>query len=322
MRPKVDTLEFAGRKARAARNIARLAFYGVCRQSDSTWRYIANLRPCLAYRRIRKPMNSLSKRLLADLRRDGIVMTSVDELTGNGHLFQELETAVWKYESSLADQIDKARKNVNLPGQIKSYRIKLLGSRPSLDTGDIFVRFALQPEVMSIVNSYFGMLARLRAFNVWHNVPTNQPPRDSQLWHRDPEDRCVLKMFVFLHELDETSGPLSYVPGTHALGTVKADPESHVFKEGRKYVKRSDDEQMNALVPQQKWITATGPKGTIVLVDTRGYHKGGAVSEHDRLVYLCMFTSQASTLLDDAFKRDCSIPPHLDESVAFALGGQ
>lgn len=76
---------------------------------------------------------------------------------------------------------------------------------------------------------------------------------------------------------------------------------------------------MNASIPKEGWITATGPKGTVVLADTRGYHKGGLVREHDRIVYVCTFTSKASTLSEDFFKRRLPIPTYLDKSVEFAI---
>jgi hypothetical protein len=38
----------------------------------------------------------------------------------------------------------------------------------------------------------------------------------------------------------------------------------------------------------------TGDAGTIIFADTRGFHKGGEARTRDRLMYTCMYTSQAS----------------------------
>jgi hypothetical protein len=154
---------------------------------------------------------------------------------------------------------------------------------------------------------------------VWHNLPTGQPPRESQLWHRDPEDRYVLKLFVYMSDVDFESGALSYIPGTHARGNVKTEPQSTIVKEGDTFVRRTDDAQMSAMIPKEKWITAIGNKGTIVLVDTRGYHKGGWAQERDRIIYTCMFSSQAS-VYPDVFTRDFHIPPYFDKTIDFAVG--
>jgi hypothetical protein len=130
-------------------------------------------------------------------------------------------------------------------------------------------------------------------------------------------------MFVYLTDVDEGAGPLSYAPGTHAQGIVKADPKAKLIREGNgnAKVRRSDDMQMSAVVPAESWITATGPKGTIVFADTRGFHKGGLARQRDRIVYMCAFTSKASTLLEDLFERKLPIPACSDKAMVFAVGG-
>jgi hypothetical protein len=273
----------------------------------------------LEYQRIQKPLSAVHAQLAANLKRDGIVITSVGELMGNTYLFEELEAAVWKYEASLADEIGKARMDMDIPDHVKSYLFVLLGRRPILDPIDIFTRFALQPDILSIANSYFGMLTKLRYHNVWHTFPTPAPARESQLWHRDPEDRYVLKIFVYLTNVDEGAGPLSYAPGTHVQGAVKTAVESKLVREGQTNVRRSDDAQMDAVVPRKDWITAIGPKGTVVLADTRGYHKGGWARERERILYTCMFNSQASRYPDE-FERKLPLPHYSDKAMAFAIG--
>ena len=314
-------LGLAGRKARSAHRLATLAIYRLCSKSEFTWRYVANLRPSLEYPRMRKPLSAEHEQILTRLKRDGIAMTSVDELIGSPSLFEELQTAVGNYEAASAKEIEARRVNAKAasPDRNKSYVVTLLGTLPTLDVNDIFVRFALQSEVLAITNGYFGMLTKLRYYNVWHNLPTHTLPRESQLWHRDPEDRCILKMFVYLTDVDEGAGSLSYAPGTHSLGAIKTPAKSEIFREGRSDVHRTDDTQMNKVVPKEHWITAVGSKGTVVLADTTGYHKGGFCVERERIVYTCMFTSKAGTC-SDSFERRQVVPRYADRSVAFAIG--
>ena len=61
-----------------------------------------------------------------------------------------------------------------------------------------------------------------------------------------------------------------------------------------------------------------GKNPTIVFADTRGYHKGGLARERDRLMYTCMFTSQASQS-QEFLKRSFSFPIPADRELAFAL---
>jgi hypothetical protein len=126
-------------------------------------------------------------------------------------------------------------------------------------------------------------------------------------------------MFVYLTDVNEGGGPLFYAPATHGLGRVKSRPKA--FKEEGSGATRSTDEQMCVVVPKERWITAIGSKGTVVFADTRGYHKGGLARECDRIVYTCMFTSQASTALE-YIERKLPMPTYSDQAMAFALDGR
>jgi Phytanoyl-CoA dioxygenase (PhyH) len=277
--------------------MATLAIYRLCSKSDFTWRYVANLRSSLEYPWAKKKLSAPHERIVTELKRNGVAITSIGDFTESSSLFEELATTVRNYEISMAKEIEETRADAALRNRAKSYVLTLLGPVPTLDPSDIFVRFAIQPGILAIVNDYFGMLTKLRSYNVWHNFPTHAPPRESQLWHRDPEDRCVLKMFVYLTDVDEGAGPLSYAQGTHYVDAVKTAARSEILKEDRSYVHRSNDAQINELVPKNQWLTAVGPKGTIVFADTRGYHKGGFAVERERIfIPVCLHLRPASIL--------------------------
>lgn len=288
------------------------------RQHDFYWRYIANAKPWLAYR-----LNGfghttpVQRKIVDDLRQHGLAITTAWELFGSSALFDELQAKVSELERGMAHEIMEARKQKDADG-FKTFLIQLLGPRPLLDHQSIFTRIAVAPTVLGVVNGYFGLLARLRFYNVWRNFASTASARYSQLWHRDPEDRYILKMFIYLTEVDDEAGPLFYAPGTHGYGNIKAEPR--LYREEGTTAWRANDGDMDAVVPQERWIKAVGPKGTIVFLDTRGYHKGGLSQTKDRLVYNCMFTSQVGTFVD-YFER-ASVPHVPDnKSTSFALSG-
>jgi hypothetical protein len=315
----VKVLSLFTRKARSVSKLAKRQAYRACQKLDFTWRYVANLKPALEYRRIHTAVSDFNNRVMADLKNNGIAITSVQELLGNSSLFTELQAAVLNREASLAAELETTRHNPNTNERHKTYVVSLLGPSPRLDINDIFVQFALQREILNIAINYFGMLVKLRAYNVWHNFATGTAPRASQLWHRDSEDRAVVKVFVYLTDIDERAGPLCYASGTHAQGSVKIEPPFTIVKEHNSYVPRSDDVQMKQAVPESKWVSAVGPKGTIVFADTQGYHKGGWVLDHERILYFCMFASQACTDPEAFQRKDFSLPSDLDPSVTFAI---
>jgi hypothetical protein len=149
----------------------------------------------------------------------------------------------------------------------------------------------VNPAIVKIADAYLQMYSRLRYYNVWYTFATNTAARESQLWHFDREDNYILKIFVYLRDVETGTGPFTYAPGTHRKGPHwNQKPDS--FNENN--VLRTADDQMNAVIPRERWICATGKKGTIVFADTRGYHKGGEARTDNRLMYTCMFTSPAS----------------------------
>jgi phytanoyl-CoA dioxygenase PhyH len=286
------------------------------RKFEFTWRYLFNLQPTLAYQFSSKLLPDEATRVLADLNRNGIAITSVAKLLGANSCFNELSATVDTLEDDMADHLNRVRGTADDTGAVgrKTFLVELLGSHPVLDLNKVYPRFALQRPLLQIANTYFGMYTRLRYYNVWHTFATQAEARESQLWHRDREDYYILKVFVYLSDVDDSAGPFTYAAGSHLKGKLRREPAHSL--EGD--IKRSNDSQMAEVVPPERWIKAVGPKGTIVFADTRGYHKGGLARERDRIMYTCMFTSYASQSREFLMRPDeLSLPA--DKEQAFAL---
>jgi hypothetical protein len=294
----------------------RQAMGRALRHNQLTWRLL-NAAPSVAYAMNgAKTLPPEGARVLNDLNRDGVAISSVDALGIPAALFGELAAAVDGLEQRRAAELEEARRAADDASQIgtKTFNVELLGSNPALDADAVFCRFALAPSMLALANAYFGMFTRLRYYNVWHTLATRAQPRESQLWHRDREDFLIMKAFVYLADVDRDAGPFTYAPGTHPKGRVARDPEFSL--EGG--VRRTTDDQMAAVVPRERWIEALGARGTLVVTDTRGYHKGGLARGRDRLMYTCMFTSRVSQSRE-LFERRRPVPTSADRAVAFAV---
>ncbi len=287
------------------------------RKLELTWRYLFNFAPSLAFQFGRDLPSGEAARVLADLNRDGVAITSATRLLGQHSCFNELNDSVDRLEHfELADEIAATRANVNDTAAIgqKSFILPLLGDYPELDPDAIYARFGLQKPILQIANAYFGMYTRLRYYNIWHTFASTSDARESQLWHRDREDYYILKVFAYLSDVDSSAGPFTYARGTHPKGRLRKEPEC--FDEGG--VQRSRDAQLAKVVPPDRWIECVGPKSTIIFADTRGYHKGGLARESDRIMYTCMFTSPASQS-HEFLRRSNNISRPSDTERAFAL---
>jgi hypothetical protein len=271
------------------KNIARAQ-----RHNEFFWRYGFNFRPSLDYKLQLPPANNAAARkIVAGLNRSGIAVASIDELLADNKPFAELESAVQSLLESRRDELQKVRARAADSDAIgeKTFMVELLGSEVEFAPESVFARFALQEIFLGIADAYFGMRTKLRYYNVWQTFATDGAPRESQLWHFDREDNFILKLFLYLNDVDEGAGPFTYAPETHRKGRLWGkQPEFSLEKN----VKRSTDEQMAAIVPSENWIKGVGKKGTIIFADTRGFHKGGEARTRDRLMYTTMFTSPAS----------------------------
>ena len=295
---------------KALRQIARAA-----RRNELAWRYLFNLSPTIAYTRGQPRLAGEQARVLAELKENGIALTTVDKLLGHASLYSELLSEVDALEQEQAEEISRARSLTNTPDGTgkKTFLLELLGDVPVLDPESVYTRFALQKEILEIANGYFGMFTSLRHYNVWRTFASQGEARQSQLWHIDREDHYVLKMFLYLSAVDEGAGPFTYAPGTHPRGRVRRQPAYSM--EG--HIKRSTDAQMAEVIPPESWIKGVGPKGTILFADTRGFHKGGESRTQDRLLFNCMYVSPSCQARE--FFQRVPVPPSQDPARSVAL---
>jgi hypothetical protein len=231
------------------------------------------------------------------LNEDGIAVSSIESLPSLNVDLDGLCAAANNLIDEKGECISDLRRNANNEDQVgsKTFNLEMLGSKLVFDPHSIFARLALNQVFVNIANRYFQMCAKLRYYNVWLTAASKSRARESQLWHFDREDKYILKVFLYLDDVDEGTGPFTYAPGTHKKGRHHS-VEPEFFLEGS--VRRTTDEQMSAVYSKERWRVCTGKKGTIVFADTRGYHKGGEARTKDRLMFTCMYTSPASESME------------------------
>ena len=207
--------------------------------------------------------------LLAELRERGIAVRPFDEVFRDRMRLDELQ--------AIAERREAQRR----PTEEKGFIERLMPTH--VEATGPFVALALEPQVVALASAYLGMYSYLRALEMWRNLPTDEPPKLSQLWHRDWDDVVNLKLFVYLSEVSEESGPFTFAPGTQPGGPRQLDVKD-----------RLSDDEMAERIPRTEWVVCTGPPGTVVLADTCGYHKGGKPTKGDRLLWTAQFTSGAA----------------------------
>ena len=122
----------------------------------------------------------------------------------------------------------------------------------------------------TLANAYLEMWSKLEYVDVWYTPPAGADERrSSQRWHRDFNDRHLLKAFVYLVDVDEETGPFEYVPRSAPGGELEAlwpwRPLGDNYPPEDELAEQIDD----------RAVTFTAPKGTIIFCNTSGFHRGG-----------------------------------------------
>ncbi|HTY73066.1 MAG TPA: phytanoyl-CoA dioxygenase family protein [Actinomycetes bacterium] len=268
----------------------------VKRTSEPVWRYGFNAGPTRDFRRHPPALGDEARRVLADLDRDGLALSTLADLTGDPDLLGRLQAEAARLEEARAVDLERRRQRIataDVGGpKDKEFVIELLDSRrPVIDPKGLLAQTALNDQLRGVADAYFGMRTRVSDINFWRNLPTPLPPRSSQLWHRDlPEDYFILKLFVYLEDCYEGNGPFTYLVGTHGKG----DRRLQLPAQDDGQTMRSTDDALAQAGVLDRMRVCTGKAGSVVFADTVGYHKGGWVQEKGRLLFHVLYSSRAA----------------------------
>jgi hypothetical protein len=145
-------------------------------------------------------------------------------------------------------------------------------------------RFGLSDRMLDIAENYLGLPARYYGADVRREVADGRPPHHVRQWHRDVEDHQILKVLVWLNDVDADGGPFAYIPRTRSAEVV----------DRLRYVGGFvSDEKIRRIAPEDEWHLATGPKWTAVMPDTaRVLHRATPPEARDRYSVTFTWTSR------------------------------
>ena len=148
---------------------------------------------------------------------------------------------------------------------------------PDLKADKFIDKLVNDPVLINIASSYLGAKAYPLNYCLWYTFPADQPSSEAaQLFHYDLDTLRWLKIFVFLSDVGPDNGPHEYVEGSHRPGTKPVE----LLR--RDYARLSDADVDRYYLGKRKQLNAR--KGSVVLADTRCFHKGVNPKSGYRLV--------------------------------------
>jgi hypothetical protein len=137
-----------------------------------------------------------------------------------------------------------------------------------------------------LAQDYLGSRPVVDVLSMWWVTAFSDRPdsRAAQYFHFDMDRPKWLKFFIYLTDVESKNGPHIFVRGSQRTGAI---PYS-ILRKG--YARLSDDEIRSAF--GEDAITCfVAPRGTVIVEDTRGLHKGDHVSEGDRLMLQIQYSN-------------------------------
>ena len=165
------------------------------------------------------------------------------------------------------------------------------GVRYDFDMGDVIANADVQAlicdlSILSVAQTYLGARPIADVLALWWSTAFNARPSSAaaQYFHFDLDRIKWLKVFVYLTDVGPENGPHTFVAGSHRSGAI-AD---RLLQRG--YVRLSDEDVRSAF-PDPAFIEFCAPRGTVLMEDTRGLHKGRRVERGDRLMLQLQFSN-------------------------------
>jgi hypothetical protein len=133
--------------------------------------------------------------------------------------------------------------------------------------------------LLALAEMYLNARPRFDVLSMWwHTNFQAQPDSEAaQFYHFDLDRLKWLKVFIYLTDVGPLDGPHSFIEGSHAPGGI---PQKFLDKG---YVRLSDEEVLSNYAPGKE-VRFSAPRGTIIVEDTRGLHKGNPVAGNPRLI--------------------------------------
>lgn len=249
-------------------------------------------------------LNPVQQQIVDTLKTDGIAVTSLDELAPGENLLQVFQ----EYEQKLAPQAYSRSK--------KKFLNEYWDINPELDLNNPFVEFSLRKSVVDIANSYMGMWTKFRSYALNKTLPVQDKNAEfSQKWHRDPEEKRMCKMFIYLNDVDENAGPFIYVPKS-----TYGNEYGHLFPQKSPEGSYPSADKVAAVIPANEIKTMTGKAGSVIFCDTSGIHRGGHAKTKERIMYTVFFSSKTfSHLTRYTLPKDKTDIQRLSKEVQYAL---
>lgn len=137
---------------------------------------------------------------------------------------------------------------------------------------------ANHPDVLETVAGFLGAKPTITYMSSWWSLPAADGTAEhAEKFHRDVDDWRFVKLFCYLTDVDDMSGPHMFVRGSHRVNKLTK-------------LRRFSEEEVESTFGSDKLVKFTGPAGTAFLETTAGVHRGIPVKTKHRLIFQVLYS--------------------------------
>jgi hypothetical protein len=197
------------------------------------------------------------------LETSGVHVTSLDALgfAGSQAMLQSCQTLAAKYRRMRLDG------GLDDNDGFQADASDLLAHRSIFDWG-------VNETLLDIAEAYLGQPAAYDGLNLFYTKADGRQVA-ARKWHRDMEDRRVLKIAVYVNDVEDDGGPFQILN--------RPAPESETAAAYPIFTEEQLARRIGRPLDGAAVTTCTGPAGTVVFAETAlRYHRGKPATARDR----------------------------------------
>ncbi|MFQ4141356.1 hypothetical protein [Chlorogloeopsis sp. ULAP02] len=221
-------------------------------------------------------ISEIGRCIVRELNREGVAVLHLRELpfSSNVSLLNAMEKAVKDLHEASPDS-----------PRLTEYRtgfehcIPINPTRIAMYYPELFL-WGLDEQLLDIIENCIGLPPAYHGVILRKEIVDEQQV-GSRIWHQDQDDRNIIRVSIYLNDVDEKGGAFEYIPRS-------LTPSIRTFKYGPNIL----DEHMEEVIPSSKWKTCTGPAGTVVFAAAAKIFHHGKMPSKERMAASFYYTSR------------------------------
>jgi hypothetical protein len=170
--------------------------------------------------------------------------------------------------------------NIQNPESVKFY----YNSQDIIDNFNV-QKILFDSSIIHFAQMYLNSYPVIDNISAWWSFPAGNPDKNAaQWWHFDLDRPKWLKFFFFLTDCSIENGAHRFVRGSHKNNGIP-------WSLRKKGYDRLDDNDVEKKFPKKDIIDILATKGSLLIEDTRGLHKGRHLIKNNRFLIQVQYSS-------------------------------